>query len=328
MAPAVLEQVLKALPRFENPHLLVGTETADDAGVYLVRDDLALVHTVDFFTPIVDDPFTFGAIAVVNALSDVYAMGGQPLTALNILLWDKTLPEEVLGEILRGGAETLHRAGCVLVGGHSVEAPELMYGVAVTGTVHPHRILRNRDAHSEDLLILTKPLGVGILTTAAKYDEISEKELQPALTSMLTLNDISAEVMRTLGAHASTDVTGFGLLGHLFEMAKGSGLAAEVWIHQIPVLDKALELIRLETHTRASRQNRAYLGETLHVDASVPEEWRHLLLEAETSGGLLIAFPPERAETALAELHRRGVPSAALIGKLFAGQPGSLHVLP
>lgn len=303
-------------------------ETADDAGVYRLRDEVALVHTVDFFTPIVDDPYTFGAIAVVNALSDVYAMGGTPLTALNVVLWDKTLPEAVLGEILRGGAETLQRAGCVLVGGHSVEAPELMYGVAVTGTVHPRHLLRNNGAQPGDLLLLTKPLGVGVLTTAAKYDEIAEEELQPAIASMLTLNDVSAEVMLAFGAHASTDVTGFGLLGHLFEMAKGSGVAAEVWAHRVPVLDKVLELIRRETRTRAPRLNRAYLGEALHIETSVPQEWRQLLLEAETSGGLLVAFPPERAEAALGELHRRGVRTAALIGKLFAGEPGTLHVLP
>jgi len=303
-------------------------ETADDAGVYRLTDEVALVNTVDFFTPIVDDPYTFGAIAVANALSDLYSMGGKPLTALNLVMWDKTLPDEVLGEILRGGAETLQRAHCALVGGHSVDAPELMYGVALTGTVHPARIVRNCDAQTGDVLILTKPLGVGILATAAKYDEIAPEALQPAIDSMLTLNDVSAGVMLDLGAHASTDVTGFGLLGHLYEMAKGSGKALEISVQRVPVLDGVLSLIRQGTRTRAPRLNRAYIGEGLQFDEDVPEEWRQLLLEAETSGGLVLAFPPNRAAAALEELRRRGVSFASVIGQVTDGPPGVVRVLP
>jgi selenide,water dikinase len=303
-------------------------ETADDAGVYRVTDDLAIINTVDFFTPIVDDPYTFGAIAVANALSDVYSMGGVPLTALNLVMWDKTLPEEVLGEILRGGVETLQRARCVLVGGHSVDAPELMYGVAVTGTVHPKRFVRNCDAQAGDVLILTKPLGVGILTTAAKYDDITVDDLRPAVDSMLTLNDASAEVMVAFGAHASTDVTGFGLLGHAYGMAKRSDVALEITAGQVPVFDGVFDLIRRETRTRAPRLNRAYVGDRLRFDDGVSDEWRQLLLEAETSGGLVLAFPPDRAASALDELRRRGARSAAVIGRVVAGEGGGIRVIP
>lgn len=316
------------LPRFLDPRLLVGMETSDDAGIYLLADDLAIINTVDYFTPIVDDPFTFGAIAVTNGLSDVYSMGGVPRTALNIVLWDKTLPPWVLNEILRGGAETLHRAGCALVGGHSVEATELMYGVAVTGTVHPQRFVRNCDAVVGDVLILTKPLGVGILATAAKYDEIRDDQLQPAIDSMLALNDAAAEVMREYGARASTDITGFGLLGHAHEVAKGSGVAIEIHAEHAPILDHVLTLIAQDTRTRASRTNREFLGDYLAFDAGVSVEWQQALLEAETSGGLLLAFPPERADAALVALRSRGCSHAAIVGRVVEGRAGALRVMP
>jgi selenide,water dikinase len=303
-------------------------ETSDDAGVYLVSEDLAIIQTVDYFTPIVDDPYTFGAIAVANSLSDVYAMGGAPLSALNIVLWDASLPSYVLGDILRGGAETLMKARCALVGGHSADSPELMYGASVLGTARPQQIVRNCTARPGDALLLTKPLGVGVLATAAKFDDIRPDQLQPAVDSMLMLNEAAADVMRQFGARAATDVTGFGLVGHAFEMAKGSAVGVRLFAEQVPVLDGVLDLIRSGTATRAPRANSAFVGEHLHFGEGVPQERRPLLLEAETSGGLLIAVAPETAQPALDALRSRGCTYAAHVGVVESGPPGSVCVEP
>jgi len=323
----VLEHVLGALPKFADPNLIVGMETADDAGVYRLADDLAIIHTVDYFTPIVDDPYTFGGIAIANALSDVYSMGGTPRTALNIVLWDKTLPTEVLGDILRGGADMLLRAGCTLVGGHSVDSPELMYGAAVTGTVHPGRVIRNCDAMPGDVLILTKPLGVGILATAAKYDGIGSDELQPAVDSMMTLNDLAAQVMLDHHGRASTDVTGFGLVGHGYEMAKGSGCGLELIANRVPVLDGVLRLINAGTHTRAPGLNRAYVGSLLHCSDGVDSHRAQLMLEAETSGGLLIAFPADHANAALDAMRAAGLAYASVVGTVIDAPAGTVRIV-
>ena len=302
-------------------------DTSDDAGVYRLADDLAVVNTVDYFTPIVDDPRQFGEIAAANALSDVYAMGAVPKTALNIVYWNKELPIEILAEILLGGAEQLRRADCALVGGHSVEAPELMYGMAVTGAAHPARFVRNRGARPGDKLILTKPLGVGVLTTAAKFDKISEAQLQPAVDSMRELNAAAGKALTEFGGRAATDVTGYGLAGHGYEMAKASGAALEFYAERLPVLPLALELIEQGVRTRAPKTNAAYVGERLRIGDGVSEAARHLFLEAETSGGLLIAFPPERADEALAALRERGCGNAREVGAVADGPAGEIRLL-
>ena len=306
--------------------MLVGTETADDAGVYRLTDDLAIINTVDYFTPIVDDPYTFGVVAVTNSLSDVYSMGGVPRTALNIVLWDKTLPTSALGDILRGGADTLHKAGCALVGGHSVEAPELMYGTAITGVVHPDEFVRNCDAKVGDALVLSKPLGVGILTTSAKFDKIRPDQLQPAIDSMCMLNSGAGEVLREFSAHAATDITGFGLLGHAHEMAAGSGLAMEIHASAAPVLDMVIDQIGQGIHTQASQTNKEYLGDKVQFDDGVPPEWRQLLLEAETSGGLLMAVDPATADDVVEALKLKGCSQAAVVGAVVDGESGHITV--
>ena len=326
MAPAVLDEIVSGIPKFSDPNMLVGTETADDAGVYRLSDDIAIINTVDYFTPIVDDPYTFGAIAVTNSLSDVYSMGGVPRTALNIVLWDKTLPTSALGDILRGGAETLQKAGCTLVGGHSVEAPELMYGTAVTGVVHPDQFVRNCDARVGDALVLSKPLGVGILATAAKFDKIRFDQLQPAIDGMTLLNNGAGEVLREFGAHAATDITGFGLLGHAHEMAEGSGLAIEIHADSVPALDLVLEQIADGIHTAACGTNKEYLGDAIAFDDSVTPEWRQLLMEAETSGGLLLSVDPSQADDVVDALKLKGCAQAAVVGRVIEGESGRIEV--
>ncbi|MBT3269398.1 selenide, water dikinase SelD [Candidatus Poribacteria bacterium] len=322
----MLDEIVSAIPKFADPNMLVGTETADDAGVYRLSDDLAIINTVDYFTPIVDDPYTFGVIAVTNSLSDVYSMGGVPRTALNIVLWDKTLPTSALGDILRGGADTLHKAGCALVGGHSVEAPELMYGTAVTGVVHPDEFVRNCDAQVGDTLILSKPLGVGILTTSAKYDKISAAQLQPAIDSMSMLNDGAGEVLREFGAHAATDITGFGLLGHAHEMAAGSGLAIELHADAVPALDHVIEQIGQGVYTMVCGTNKEYLGDAIAFDDGVAPEWQQLLMEAETSGGLLLSVEPGKAADVVEGLKMKGCSQAAVVGRVIDGESGRIEV--
>ncbi len=322
----MLDEIVSGIPRFSDPNMLVGTETADDAGVYRLSDDIAIINTVDYFTPIVDDPYTFGVVAVTNSLSDVYSMGGVPRTALNIVLWDKTLPTRALGDILRGGADTLHKAGCTLVGGHSVEAPELMYGTAVTGVVHPDQFVRNCDAKVGDALVLSKPLGVGILTTAAKFDKIRFDQLQPAIDGMTMLNSGAGEVLREFGAHAATDITGFGLLGHAHEMAAGSGLTIEIHADSVPALDLVIEQIGAGIYTQASGTNKEYLGDTISFDDAVTPEWRQLLMEAETSGGLLMSVDPGQADKVVEALKLKGCSQAAVVGRVIEGESGRIEV--
>jgi len=311
----------------EDPNLLVGTETSDDAGVYRLTDDLAIINTVDYFTPIVDDPYTFGAIAATNSLSDVYSMGGVPKTALNIVYWPKDrLDLEILGEILRGGAEKVKEAGAVLVGGHTVDAPELMYGLAVTGVVHPQQIARNYGAQPGDVLILTKRLGVGILTTGLKFDKLSDDALPLVVESMTRLNRTASEVMQKYGVHACTDITGYGLLGHGFEMANGNGVRLEIFAEKVPHFDEAPQLVKKGIYTRAYRANSEFLADYVTFAPSVSEEMRHILLEAETSGGLLIALPEANANDALAELHERDCPEAAVIGRVAGSSRAEIYV--
>lgn len=310
-----------------DPNLLVGYELADDAGVYRLGPDQALVQTVDFFTPIVDDPFAFGAIAAANALSDVYAMGGRPLTALNIVGFpSQVLDLDVLGQILRGGQSKIREAGAVLVGGHTVQDPELKYGLAVTGLVHPNRMVTNAGARPGDRLVLTKRLGTGLIANAFKADRISEPDMEEAIASMCALNAPAAEQMLAFGARACTDITGFGLLGHAAEMAAASRLSLTICAGRVPVMDLALELAAQGTEAGGGRANREHLENTVAVAAGVDPVRRQVLYDAQTSGGLLIAIAPERAEALVEALHRCGVPAAALIGQAAADNPGKVRV--
>jgi len=318
--------VLRQLPRMSDPNLIVGHDHFDDAGVFRLDDETALVQTLDFFPPPVDDPFTFGQIAAANALSDVYAMGGQPLTALNIVGFpDKELPAEVLGEILRGGQERVTAAGAVLVGGHSVRDIEIKYGLSVTGRVDPQKVITNAGAQPGDVLVLTKPIGVGTLTTAAKQDKIDEADLAEAIAVMTALNKDAAEVMVELGAHGATDITGFGLVGHAFEMAQGSGVGIRIDAAVVPLLARTMELAQAGVLTRAYKSCREHLGANLIADG-VYETLVNVLCDAQTSGGLLISFKADVAGRAVDLMQQRGV-SACVVGSVTDNAPGTVTLV-
>lgn len=320
--------MLRQLPLLKHENLIVGLETLDDAGVYRLREDLAIVNTTDVFTPIVDDPYTFGAIVVANGLSDVYAMGGTPVTALNIICFPKgSLPLEVLTEILRGGQDKLVEADVALVGGHSVVDPELKYGIAVTGVIDPQHILTNAAARPGDALILTKPLGVGIITTAIKMQKASARAIAAVCDSMTTLNRTAAEVMRRYETHACTDITGYGLLGHAREMAEASGATLLIRAAQVPLFEDTLALAQEGIFSGASRNNAAFLADKLQFAEDISPERQRILMEAETSGGLLMAVAPGDAEALLADLHAHGVAAAALIGEVQAAGKHPLRVV-
>jgi selenide,water dikinase len=316
LSAADLRPIVAGLPRSADPRVLVATDTADDAGVIRLTDELALVQTADFFTPIVDDPYAFGRIAATNALSDIYAMGGEPVAALNLVAYPlATLGPEILAEILRGGGDAVTAAGASVVGGHSIDDPEPKYGLAVTGTVHPDRVLTNAGGRAGDVLVLTKPLGAGAVATAIKRGLADAALVERAIVVMTTLNAEAATQARAAGAHALTDVTGFGLLGHLHELAAASGLAAELDAAAVPAIDGVLELLAgEEALAGGSKRNRADAdGFTTWADA-VPEPRRRLLCDAMTSGGLLAAIPAGAAM------------EGAAIGRLVAGEPGKIDV--
>jgi selenide, water dikinase len=291
----------------------------DDAGVYRLGERLALVQTLDFFPPLVDDPFAFGQIAAANALSDVYAMNGQPLTAMNIVAFpDDQLPLTILAEILRGGAERVGAAGAVLVGGHSVRDTEIKYGLSVTGVVDPAEIITNAAARPGDLLVLTKPLGTGFITTAFKKGECPPEVLERAIASMIQLNALGRDGLRAAGgAHAVTDVTGFGLAGHAGEMADGSGQTIELDLAALPLIEGAEALAVPRFYTRASKSNRVYLEGRLEVAPNADALRLEFAFDAQTSGGLLIALPPAQAERLLDELRQRGAAAAAVVGRVL-----------
>lgn len=312
MGPGDLSEVLAPLPSSSDPRLLVGRETFDDAGVYLLSDDVALVQTVDFFAPIVDDPYDFGQIAAANALSDVYAMGGQPLTALNIAAFPTgELPLSVLTEILRGGQDKVHEAGAHIVGGHSITDPELKYGLSVTGRVHPSFILTNAGARPGDRLILTKPIGTGILATAMKRasagDEVmrriaTEKVGKAAINSMKALNGAASRAALAVGSKCATDITGFGLLGHASHIARASDMTLRIHSAVVPLLDGAIEAWKAGASNDGLKRNREYLEDL--VEWRIEDEtMRALLCDPQTSGGLLVAVTPERAPQYLSRVN-------------------------
>jgi len=321
MDAGVLAQVLRVMPPLDDPNVLVGFETSDDAGVYRIAPDLALALTVDFFTPIVDDPATFGAIAAANSLSDLYAMGAKPAVALAVAAFPESgLDKDVLGAIFAGGAAKAREAGIAIIGGHTVKDPEPKYGLCVVGLIHPDKIVRNSTARPGDVLVLTKPLGTGIITTARRRDAIGDADLAPAAESMTTLNRAASDAMLSVGIDSATDITGFGFIGHLREMIDGSGAGAAIDAASVPLLDRALELAALGHAPGGSKSNleRALaLGTSFE---SVSEPLQLVLCDAQTSGGLLIAVPEERAGALLDELVRRGVNRAAVVGRITSEQ--------
>ena len=326
MEAGVLAHALTVMPPVIDPNVLVGFSTADDAGVYRLSPDLAIVLTVDFFTPIVDDPTTFGAIAAANALSDVYAMGARPVAALAVSTFpEEGLDQSILSEIFAGGASIASEAGIAIIGGHTVKDREPKYGLSVAGVVHPERVIRNSTARPDDLLVLTKPIGTGILTTSRRRDAIGADDLADAIASMRTLNRAASEAMVAVGVDAATDVTGFGLLGHLREMTDGSGVGAEIDAAAVPLFDRVVELAGLghaPGGTKANLERALSLGTTFSESVSAP--LRLVMCDAQTSGGLLIAVAEERAAALLDALARNGVNRAAIIGRITHGR--GIHV--
>ncbi len=310
----------------KHPDLLVGMDKPDDAGVYRISDDTALILTLDFFTPVVDDPYLFGQIAVTNALSDVYAMGGKPLLAMNIICFPQDGDVSILQEILRGGYDKMMEAGVLLVGGHSVDDSEIKYGLSVTGTVHPDRILKNAGSQAGDRLILTKPVGTGIISTAIKAD-MADAALEARVASyMNTLNRIPAELMEGFDVHACTDVTGFGLLGHACEMIEGSDVGMTIHASCVPVIQEAFEFARMGLIPAGAYRNEKYRENSVLKRDGVSDDTMKILFDPQTSGGLLISLPPARAGELLKMLHEAGVTEAALIGEITKGHPGRIIV--
>ena len=308
-----------------HPDLLVGFDTVDDAAVYQIAPDQAIIQTLDFITPILDDPRQFGRVAAANSLSDVYAMGGRPITAMSITCFPiGDLDLDVLAEILCGACDAITAAGAVLAGGHTVDDPQLKFGLSVTGLVHPDRILMNSGAQIGDRLVLTKPLGTGIVTTGIKRAKASAAETEAVARSMMALNDSAAEAAQASEVHACTDVTGFGLAGHLHQMMRESGVMARLDSGALPLLPGARELARQGITTGGQRRNQAYVAD--YVDFSrAPEDIAAIAFDPQTSGGLLMAVPPSRVDALVADLKRRGTLAAAVIGECADGESGRLE---
>lgn len=317
-----MDKVLSGLPRSENPNVLVGFDTADDAGVYRLSDDLALVQTVDFFTPIVDDPFTFGAIAAANSLSDVYAMGGVPISALSVVAFPGDGDMEVLGDILKGGLEKMREAGCAVLGGHSVNDPEIKFGYAVTGTVHPARVKANSGARVGDAVVFTKALGTGVIGTALKRGVVTAGAVEAATASMLRLNKSACEAMLCFDVHGCTDVTGFGMIGHAREMAVASGVTIEIEAGRVPLLPGALEAVAAGAIPGGLKNNRDFAGCAVEVAGSPDAGLMQLLYDPQTSGGLLITLPHADAE-ALEQI----LPEARRVGRVVPRDNKAIRIL-
>jgi len=317
------------LPVQKHPNLLISYGTYDDAGVYKITEDIALVQTLDFFTPIVDDPYFFGQIAAANALSDVYAMGGKPLTAMNIVCFPaKEVSKDILKEILHGGLDKIHEAGAILVGGHSVEDPEIKYGLSVTGIVHPKKILTNAGAKVGDILILTKPIGIGVIATAIKANLASYEAIKKLINIAATLNDKVAKVMHFFSIHACTDVTGFGLAGHLLEMAIASKKEIEIWAENVPIIPEALEYASMGLIPAGSYANKHFCENLVEINEKIPLPKIDLLFDAQTSGGLIIALPEKEANNCLKRLKEEGIKEANIIGQVLKEhQKGKIKII-
>ena len=309
LAPSDLAQVLGKLPKQHNENVIVGFETADDAAVYRLSDEMALVQTVDFFTPVADDPETYGRIAAINSLNDVYAMGGTPISALSIVCYPQKGDWDILGAILAGGQAAMNEAGVVVIGGHSVDDKEMKFGYAVTGVIDPKKVVTNAGAQVDDVLILTKPIGTGAINTAVKRGKARPDTEAAAIKAMTTSAAAASKVMQKVGANACTDVTGFGLLGHGYEMAKGSNVTLNIDSKRVPLLPDVLELIADGMLTRGDKNNRVYVGETVRIAEAVSGVMQSALFDPQTAGGLLISLPTLAAEAFIAEM-----PDSQIIG--------------
>ena len=312
LAPGDLAQVLSKLPKQNPENVIVGFDTADDAGVFRLNDDTALVQTLDFFTPVADDPEIYGRVAAVNSLNDIYAMGGKPLTALSIVCYPQKGDWEVLGEILAGGQKAMNEEGVIVLGGHSVDDQEIKFGYSVTGIIHPERVIKNSEAREGDLLVLTKPIGTGVISTGVKFAKARDHAVEAALKAMMTSAKHASELMVEAGANACTDITGFGFLGHAYEMAKGSGKTIVIESESVPLLPDVIDLIGQKMLTRGDRNNRTYVGEENYRFAeSVSKEMQSALFDPQTAGGLLISVSPEGAAALVRDLE-----GARIVGRV------------
>jgi selenide,water dikinase len=311
LAPSDLAQVLSKLPKQSSENVIVGFENADDAGVFRLSDDLALVQTVDFFTPVADDPYTYGRIAAVNSLNDVFAMGGTPISALSIVCYPQKGDMEVLGKILEGGQDAMNQEGVVVIGGHSIDDAEMKFGYAVTGTINPLKVVTNAGAKAGDVLILTKPIGTGAINTALKRGVARAETVAAAVETMTTSASTASKVMQRIGVNACTDITGFGLLGHAYEMAKASRVTFEIDSSLVPLLPDVIELIQQGMLTRGDKNNRVYTGGTVHFEHHVSGEMQSALFDPQTAGGLLISLPAEKAAEFVSEQ-----PNSSIIGSV------------
>jgi selenide,water dikinase len=302
IGPGILHEALSSLPKFEDPNLLVGFETNDDACVYKINDDTVAIQTVDFFPPMVDDPYTFGQIAAANALSDIYAMGGNPATAMNLLCFPSCLDISIMREILAGGNDKVKEAGAVIAGGHTIADPTPKYGLCVTGFAHPNEILSNSNAKTGDVLILTKPLGLGIMNTAAKAELLNEGKINEIAAIMCTLNKYAKECMKGLEVHACTDITGFSLIGHSFEMANGSKKTIEIFSSSVPIIEEALKYAKMGIIPEGMYNNQDYLKDKFTLKSDISQEIQDVLLDPQTSGGLLISLPEKNVKEYLSRI--------------------------
>lgn len=323
-----MSQVLRLLPKQDPvPELLVGHETSDDAGVYQLTDSIALIQTIDYFTPIVDDPYMFGQIAAANALSDVYAMGGQPKTVLNIVGYPvKKLGPDILAEILRGAADKVKEAGAITVGGHSIDDQEPKFGLSVTGIVHPDHVWKNVGAKPDDVLVLTKPIGVGIMTTGIKRGVVTLEQESEVTQTMASLNKIAAEILTDFTPHAVTDVTGFGLLGHGSEMARGSNVSFEIDYNHVPLLDGTYELAVKGVIPGGSKANHKWLEDEVDY-GTISSDEQYILCDAITSGGLLVAMKEEEANKYVRQLHNAGLQRSSIIGRVTEKQEKLIYLI-
>lgn len=321
LAPSDLAQVLSKLPKQSSENVIVGFDTADDAGVFRLSDDVALVQTLDFFTPVADDPEIYGRVAAINSLNDVYAMGGTPISALSIVCYPQKGDWDILGDILKGGQAAMTEAGVVILGGHSVDDKEMKFGYSVTGVIHPDKVVTNSGAKPGDVLILTKPVGTGAINTAVKRGAASRETEAAAIKAMTTSAAHASKVMQTVGANACSDVTGFGLIGHAFEMAKASGVTLNIDSKAVPLLPDVLDLISQGMLTRGDKNNRVYVGETVRIEESVSGELQSALFDPQTAGGLLISLPASKAAKFLRE-----VDDAVIIGSVAAGSNYCIEV--
>jgi selenide,water dikinase len=311
LAPGDLAQVLSKLPKQNNENVIVGFETSDDAGVFRLNDETALVQTVDFFTPVADEPEIYGRIAAINSLNDVYAMGGMPLTALSLVCYPQKGDWEILGQILLGGQKMMNAENVVVLGGHSIDDQEMKFGYSVTGIVDPKKVIKNSGAKAGDILVLTKPIGTGVISTGIKFEKAGERAKEAALKTMTTSAREASKQMQEVGVNACTDITGFGLLGHAFEMAKASNVTLKIESKEVPLLPDVLDLIEQKMLTRGDRNNRIYVGETVRIDERVSREMQSALFDPQTAGGLLISLEEEKAESLIKNLE-----NAVVIGRV------------